>query len=188
MSEATQQETEKVQTYFVHNTSRSRFNRTQRAAAPEHGGHKQYIGGEHRLVRGRPVSLTPEMFDRHLEELKAKEKVGLITVTSPDGRPIDLETKTFKTAAPVVPPLPNKPLDSIQNDKPAGNFVPQMAGGLPEMTAPEDGPAKLPDLVATAPSETEDDDAGAGASASKATTQQQAHQHQQRSGKNKGRR
>lgn len=137
--------------YVVHNTARSRTNRMLRAASPGKPGMKQYIGGEHRLVRGRPVTLTDDQFAAHLEELRSKSAAGAVEVFTTDGRKVDLTTLEAGPSAP-VPPLPNPPLDSIQNDKPAGQFIPQMPGGEPEMSQPGTTP-KLPDLVAGAPSE-----------------------------------
>lgn len=146
---------------FVHNTSRSRHNRAQRFASPEHGGHKQYIGGEHRLIRGRPLAMHPELLEKHLPELRAKAAQGLIDVKDANGRSIDLETMEYKPGAPppqVDSPRPHPLLDSIQRDKPAGVHMPQMAGGYSETSAPGVDGATIPDLVAAAPSEKEEED------------------------------
>jgi hypothetical protein len=143
--------------FHIHNTSRSRFNRALRAASPEHGGHKQYIGGEHRLVRGRPLVMSEAQIKKHLPELAAKKAQGLIDVKTPDGLSIDL--RTGRVAQPSTPslPLPNPPLDSVQRDKPAGNYRPQIQGGLPETMGTGD-PSKVPDLVASAVGDEEDDE------------------------------
>lgn len=176
-------EVEKVPTYFIHNTSRSRHNRSVRAAAPQHGGHKQYIGGEHRLVRGRPLVLSEDQLMKHLPELVEKQRHGLIDVKTPEGRSVDLATgETVPGAVAPPPKLPNRLPDSIQRDKPAGNYRPQIAGGYAEGEDTE-----LPDLVGAAPSDTDDDDEDEGdAPPPVGGNIQQAGQ--QRSGKKKGRR
>lgn len=162
MEDQTLKEKVPPRTFHIHNTSRSRFNRTQRAAAPEHGGMKQYIGGEHRLVRGRPLVMTEAQIQKHLPELVAKKAQGLIDVKTADGLSIDLKTGRTVTLAPPPAPLPNPPLDSIQNDKPAGLNRPQIAGGLPEMGDASD-PSRVPDLVAGAISEDDEDEEDDGA-------------------------
>lgn len=118
--------------FFIHNTVRSRHNRTQRAQAPTHRGMKQHIGGTHRVIRGRALALTEDLLRLHLEEIKTKQEQGLIVVKTGDGRLVDLRTLAPVAALPVSEPLPVPVLDSIQNDKPAGENRPQLAGGLAE--------------------------------------------------------
>lgn len=102
--------------YLVHNGSRSTATRMVRASQPRHGGHKQFVcGNDHRLVRGRPVALTEEKLQEHLEELRTKASKGLIYVTTRDGRPFDLaDLKPLEARR--ESPLPNPPLDSAARD------------------------------------------------------------------------
>lgn len=130
--------------YFVHNTIRARHNKSLRAAAPIHGGTKQYIGGQHRLIRGRPIALTLQQIGPHIEEIRAKAAAGAIEVRLADGRKVDLNTGRAVGEVMKNAPPPHPPLDSIANDKPAGEQRPQMAGGIPE--GPTD-PNQLPDLL-----------------------------------------
>jgi hypothetical protein len=131
--------------YFVHNAARSRHNRSLRAAGATHQGLKQYIGGgQHRLIRGRPVALTEEKFQEYLPELKEKLAAGLIHVKTADGHHIDLETLEVAKGIPSAP-LPKFPLDSAANDKPWGEKIPPYVGDdqnslpavLPEGKLPE---------------------------------------------------
>lgn len=138
-----------MNTFTVHNTSRARHNRSLRMNAPEHGGHKQYIGGEHRVIIGRPITFSAEKLQLHLEELKQKAKYGLIEVKGADGRKIDLETFESVGTIPATPPLYNRQPDSIANDSQMHGWAqPQFAGGLPEIQEP--GREMVPSLVAGA--------------------------------------
>lgn len=131
-----------MNTFLVHNASRSRFNRTQRAQQPVHGGHKQYVLEGRRLLRNRPLIISEAELDKHLEELKAKHAQGLVSVTTGDGRPFDLTTRKVGELPPSSPP-PNKRLDSAANDKPGGYVIPRFPGeNVPpaEFTMPVDPP------------------------------------------------
>jgi hypothetical protein len=135
--------------YFVHNAARSRHNRSLRAAAASHQGLKQYIGGgQHRLIRGRPVALTEEKLKEYLDELKEKFAAGLIHVTTTDGHHVDLETLEVVKGIP-SPPMPSFPTDSAANDKPWGEKIPPYVGddqnSLPAVL-PE---GKLPEVLET---------------------------------------
>jgi len=123
--------------FYIHNTIRSRHNRTQRAASASHRGMKQYIGGTHRVIRSQPLAMAESVFRTHLDEIKAKAKEGLIQVKTRDGRLVDLESLTPTTPVMEGNPLPKPPLDSIQNDMPAGENRPQFPGGLPEVQTEE---------------------------------------------------
>jgi hypothetical protein len=140
--ESTSEEKTVPSAFYIHNTIRSRHNRTQRAGAATHRGMKQYIGGTHRVIRSQPLAMSEDVFKKHLEEIKAKAKQGLIQVKTRDGRLVDLETLTPTTPVREGNPLPQPPLDSIQNDMPAGENRPQFAGGLPEMKTEEQEGAK----------------------------------------------
>lgn len=134
--------------YAVHSTVRGRHNRTLRAQSPVHHTLTQHLaGGDYRLVRGRPVQLTEEKFQLLLPELREKAAAGILEVKTLDGRLVDLTTlETSTLPAPV--PAPHPPLDSIANDKPAGNPMPQFPGG--DTAISTFGP---PSLVTGAPSE-----------------------------------
>lgn len=135
--------------FHVHNAVRSRHNRTLRAQQPKHHGLKQYIGGgKYRSIRGRPIFLTDEEFELHRKEIEMKVAAGIFTVTTVDGRPVDLGTMAAPPVPP-SPPLPNPPMDSIANDKQnVGQEMPQFPGGSAE-GSPTD---ELPDLLAGAES------------------------------------
>jgi hypothetical protein len=138
--------------YAIHNVTRGRHNRTQRAAAAQHPRFKQHIGpGQVRLLRGRPLILSDDALQAHLEELRTKVAAGLVEVRTLDGRKVDLATLAAGPA-PATPPLPRPPEDSIANDKPWGQRMPMHEGDLPDDPSIE---PKLPALVAAA--EDEDD-------------------------------
>lgn len=138
--------------YYIHNTVRSRHNRTIRAQSPVHGGMRQHIGGTYRLVRGRPLAFTADQMGTHREELMTKERLGLIEVRLADGRRVDLQTGEPMPlgAVPPVNSTPNFPLDSAANDKPAGEAMPQFPGDVP---ITDEDPNKVPDLLKEAPSD-----------------------------------
>ena len=144
--------------YVVHNTVRGRHNRTLRALAPVHHALRQNLGGRYRVLRGRPLSLTEEQFLLHLEEIKAKAKLGAIEVRTSAGALVDLDTLQAVEQTFVVPPLPNFPLDSAENDKAAGQIIPKYAGGDAAQEAED--PNKVPSLVSSAAEEEEVSDAG----------------------------
>lgn len=133
-------------TYFVHNTTRARHNRQLRMMAPEHGGHKQFIGGAHRLILNRPIAFTEEQIQLHLSELKQKAKYGQIEVRDGEGRKIDLDTMAASGLVMPPPALVKTRLDSIANDDPhMGRHLPQFQGGLPEVSEDSND---VPDLIA----------------------------------------
>lgn len=131
--------------YYVHNTTRGRHNRTQRAGQAKHAGLKQYIGGgKYRVIRGRPVALTREQVSLHVEELAQKVAAGIFEVRTHDGRIVDMRTGD---AAPrnASAALPRPILDSIANDtQNVGQPMPQYPGGDIEGT-PGEEPSLLQD-------------------------------------------
>ena len=140
--------TSKDEQFGIHNVSRSRHNRTLRAAGVARGL-KQYIGGTHRLIRGQVLVLTAEQIELHLKELQEKEAAGLIEVRTLDGRKLSLN-EPGRPVAPAVPasPAPHPVLDSIANDtQNVGNRVPQFPGGDAHM---DEDPNIVPDLVKAA--------------------------------------
>lgn len=127
--------------FHIHNLTRSVSTRLQRAKAAQRPRFKQLLGGGIvRLVRGRPVPITKPMVERLLLELIQKEKEGILKVTTPDGRLVDLSTLKPLEAKKVVPPKPEPPQDSAENDETfehgVGNEIPQVPGGLPQGAAP----------------------------------------------------
>lgn len=136
--------------YLVHNTSRSIHTRTLRAAQPTHTGHKQFItSAQLRLVRARPLQITEEQLRDNLEELREKTGRGLLSVSTLDGRKIDLDT-FIPEEAPLPPVKPHPPLDSVANDKQnVGEYMPKFHGGLA-------APTEVPILTSTARSNIEE--------------------------------
>jgi hypothetical protein len=127
--------------FHIHNLTRSVSTRLQRAKAAQRPRFKQLLGGGIvRLVRGRPVPITKPMVERLLLELIQKEKEGILKVTTPDGRLVDLSTLKPLEDKKVAPPKPEPPLDSAANDETfehgVGNAVPQVPGGLPQGATP----------------------------------------------------
>ena len=118
--------------FFVHNMVRRIETRRARAASPRRHRFKQYLFGDpsRRLVRSRPLAITRDELVKHIEELRRRRREGLIEVKTPDGRFLDLETLNIGRAAP-VPQQPHPPLDSVENDRPAGVMASSMPGGMP---------------------------------------------------------
>jgi hypothetical protein len=69
-------------------------------------------------------------------ELIAKEKAGVLHVTTQAGQRVDLTTFATIGTLPATPPLPTKYVDSIDFDKNDGIGVhlPQNLGGLPQVS------------------------------------------------------
>lgn len=126
--------------YQVHNTSRRSETRGQRYQNPTHRGYKQFVGGQHRLVTGRPLLLTEKQIAHHLAELKEKVAMGLINVTTVDGRTVSLDDACFLSAAALPPtePRPVRVSDSLANDELWGNPMEPMQGTEPVLSGPKD--------------------------------------------------
>jgi len=94
---------------------------------------KQHVGGELRVLRARPLEVSKEVLEKHLEELKTKQAMGHVEVRSADGRRVDLETLSPMGDVVASPSLPNVLLDSANNDKnqSVGEQIPQFPGGIP---------------------------------------------------------
>lgn len=119
--------------YQVHNTSRRSETRGQRYQNPTHRGYKQFVGGHHRIVTGRALLLSEEQICRYRDELQQKVSMGLVIVTTLDGRDVALDDARFLSAAPMPPtaPLPVRRSDSIANDDPWGSPVETLPGTDP---------------------------------------------------------
>lgn len=118
--------------YLIHNGSRARGNRTLRANMPVHGGHKQYVMDDFRLVRSRPIQVTKEKLNSHLLELIEKEAQGLLYVTDMELAPVDLQT--LNVVGPpllVEAPIGEFKPDVVANDPPAGRRMSQYGNELP---------------------------------------------------------
>jgi len=116
--------------FAVHSMVRSRFNRTQRAQAPQHARFKQHVGSEQRrLLRNRPMLITEEVLKRDRDELLEMQKTGILEVRTLDGRLLDLETLQIGPAAPAENPRSSPVLDSVANDIPTGIPFPKIPGG-----------------------------------------------------------
>jgi len=113
--------------------SRSRETRAARRLNPVHGGCVQWIGGTHRIVRGRSILFTEEQIRQHLPELRDRQARGLVGVTTLDGRVVSLDEATFLKASPTMPspPLPEVVLDSISRDDRWGQPMESLPGSLP---------------------------------------------------------
>jgi hypothetical protein len=145
--------------YVIHNVSRGRHNRRQRAALPANPRMKQYVGAQQqRLVRGQPLIVSEEMVKRNLEELRAKHAAHMIELRTRDGRLVDLTTLEAAPAAPVEP-KPHPQLDSVANDKnfampPGFKFVPPYVGDdatMPTIVPEGEKPALLQQSVEETP-------------------------------------
>lgn len=109
--------------FLLHNSARSRTNRTTRAQQSAHGGLKQYVcGSEIRIVRGIPAEVSAEDLAKHLPELREKAAQGLVAVTTLEGVSVDLDTFLVTPPAPASP-APRPPLDSAANDKNGGHVM-----------------------------------------------------------------
>lgn len=132
--------------YKVINVAHGRHNRGARSALPANPRMKQHIGStQMRVLPGRPVFISQEQFDACLPELRDKTAAHIFEVRTLDDRIVDLAT--LEAAAPqAVPPLVNKPLDSIARDKPAGRLLPSHLGddgALPHVLPPGTKPALM---------------------------------------------
>lgn len=153
-------------TLHVKSQVRAQGDRTQRARHPTRHRFKQYLFADpsKRLVRKRPLRVSAELVRANLDELIAKEKVGILSVHAPNGQRIDLVAlkagRVVMAALPATPPLPNPPLDSAANDTPAGENMQQYLGGtfvndpaadevVDEMTAEKEAEAAKKDPEGT---------------------------------------
>lgn len=157
------EKTPKPKLYHLMSTSRSVRTRVVRAHNPMHSGLKQFIAGEYRLIRKRPLVFTEEQLAKHLQEVKNKQALGMLEVRTPDGRLVDLETMQVATAS-AAPPKPAPPKDSIANDEPWGEKMSEVPAGVPMQDAALDDSGEEYEDV-----EEEEVEEGAKAPAKKAT-------------------
>ncbi len=112
--------------YLIHNTTRDVRTRTLRAEAPAHSNTVIFLaGGELRVLRKRPLSITESLFQRIHAELVQKEKHGQVKVTDLRGSRISLGTLEVVELTP-TPAIttPNPKLDSAADDVNGGDKIP----------------------------------------------------------------
>jgi hypothetical protein len=127
-----------TKSYYLWNMSRDVRTRVVRANNPTHGGMRQFIGGTHRLIRGRPLIVSEDVMLRHIEEIKQKNSMGMLEVKTPDGRLVDLQTLEPAPAA-AIPPKPAPLQDSIANDDTWGMKMENVPAGIPQQDAEDTG-------------------------------------------------
>ena len=109
--------------------------RTVRATQPTRHRFKNYLFSDpsRRLLRGRPVKITSTELVSNLDDFLDKERIGMLSVHALDGRRIDLALLKAGIPkledAPVPAPVYNRQLDSIANDTPAGEALPNYVDG-----------------------------------------------------------
>lgn len=122
-----------VAMYAVHSTVRARHTRTLRASSGMTNRHrfKQHImSDQRRLIRNRPILITEEQLQAHLDEFKKKQAVGILEVRTMDGRILNLDTMQPSMALP-APPLPHPLPDSADRDLKVGYTLPKHEGDKP---------------------------------------------------------
>lgn len=141
-------------TYVIHCVSRGRHNRTDRAQLPANPRMKHHIGhDQRRLVRGRPLMLPEELLLHNLEELKAKAAAHILEVRTTDGRLVDLSTLEAQPLRPESP-RPSFKLDSVNDDKPAGQYIPPYVGddnSIPQIMPPGEKPSLMKQVEEVVP-------------------------------------
>jgi len=114
---------------------RKTSSRVLRRQQPTRHRFKQYLFSDpsKRVLRNRPVRITAEDLVKNFAELEAKEACGILAVHTLDGRRLDLASLrdgvlSLSGKTPSVTKQ-NPPLDSIANDTPSGNPMPQYIDG-----------------------------------------------------------
>ncbi len=131
----------KPEIFHIHNLTRSQETRVARAKAARRPRFKQMLGGGLiRLVRGRPMPVAKSLIEKLRRELLDKEAEGILKVTMPDGRRVDITTLKPLDPKKAAAPKPQPPLDSAADDKTfehgVGVEVPQVPGGLVQSATP----------------------------------------------------
>jgi hypothetical protein len=128
--------------YLIHNTTRDVITRLARKQSPEPPRMTLILGGGSvRVVRKRPQAVTESLVKRLLPELKRQEQAGRCRVTTVEGLPVDLNTFKVVGKAPVSPPQPKPPVDSVAADKNEKQGIPMVThktdvGALPRSAEP----------------------------------------------------
>lgn len=127
--------------FHIHSLVRDVTTRLDRARSPVRHRFSQMLGGGLvRLIRKRPQPVMMHTLMQLLPELKQKEALGYLKVTTLDGRRINLDTLQVVSDAPVTPPIPEKLVDVVEKDETfpggVGQDFPQMPGALPRTAEP----------------------------------------------------
>lgn len=140
----------KPEVYVIHSAVRTQATRVQRALSPTRHRFNQILGGGLVSVRRkRPANVTRKLLDQLLPELKEKEKLGMLYVTTPAGDLVDLSTMKAAPAKQVESPKPHPPQDSIANDKNVGTGqpMPPFEGGHPATSTPKPPAVTQPEPI-----------------------------------------
>lgn len=135
--------------YALHNISRSRMNRTDRAALGKKPRLAAYVtinGQPRRLIRGRPTIIGAEVLEKNIDLLRSLEKEQVLEVRTLDGRRVDLSTMTASARASTSPP-PNFLPDSLARDDAWGERMPPQLGDLVDEDGNEVPADHVPELI-----------------------------------------
>lgn len=135
--------------YALHNISRSRMNRTDRAALGKKPRLAAYItinGQARRLIRGRPTIIGAEVLEKNIDLLRSLEKEQVLEVRTLDGRRVDLSTLTAAARMSSAPP-PNFLPDSMARDEAWGERIPPQLGDAIDEDGNEIPMDHVPELV-----------------------------------------
>ena len=129
--------------YKIHSMVRSVHTRTQRTKSPKRHRFVQRLGGGAITVRRtRPATITKELLERYLEEIKQGVEEGRLVVKTPTGEVVDLTTMTATPKPVADSPRPEVQPDSAANDKTydggVGQHMPIFPDGGGQMQAPPD--------------------------------------------------
>ena len=129
--------------FKVHSGVRKRHTKLKRRNTPGRPDFVQRLaGGDVVVRRNRAATITESKLKAHLREFEQAYNEGRIEVRTPTGLLVDLKSlKVVETLQP-APPQAEPPLDSAQNDKPAGEPKPMYREGkaLSEEVAPPPKP------------------------------------------------
>ena len=121
---------------YVKSQVRRQHTRLVRAKQPTRHRFKQYLFSDPslRMVRNRSVRVKTSDILANLDELLAKEAVGILSVHTADGGRVCLNSLrngdlVAYSKAPTFGGIPNRQLDSIANDIPAGIPLPDYVNG-----------------------------------------------------------
>jgi hypothetical protein len=150
------------QRYQIHNMTRSRETRAGRAAVARERSRTVLMlgGGSIRVMRNRPLPVTETTIRKLHAELVNRVEVGAAKVTTDKGEPVDIRTlKALSKGTKLVEgPKPKPKPDTVADDKPAGNKMPKMEGGVPqgvELPVPAVGEQAIPEGEPPPPPEEE---------------------------------
>lgn len=153
--------------YHIHSLVRDVSTRLDRARSPVRHRFSQMLGGGLvRLIRKRPQPVLTHTLLQLLPELKQKEALGYLKVTTHDGRRINLDTLQVVSDTPGTPALPEKLVDVVEKDETfpggVGQDFAQMPGALPRTAEPAmpvvlkeipEGTDEVPEVEVTAEAE-----------------------------------